>query len=82
MATKRVFLGNVKGPKGDAYMLTDDDRSAIVEELKEFMFPEVWRFVDDKGNAVDKVVYVRADSANAVTFTLDDGSTVTKGVDI
>lgn len=80
MATRKVFLGNIKGPKGDPYILTDDDVKMIVDEVSSAITPEVWSFVDKEKNSIDKLVYTGTFANEVWTFTLEDGSVVEKGV--
>lgn len=82
MATKRVFLGNIKGPKGDAYVLTDEDRAGIIEEIDNSIVPEVWRFGDWDGNYTDKIIYTGNLATETWRFTLQDGSIIEKGVSV
>ena len=58
MATQKILLGNLKGPKGDSYILTDSDKEQIANEVQAALKTESW------------------------TFTLEDGSTITKKIPI
>ena len=91
MATVRTFLGNIKGPKGDPgapgapgepYVLTDEDKASIVEEVISYIYPEVWTFIDKDENVIEKVVYTGPNTTGVATFTLEDGTVITKEVSI
>lgn len=82
MATRKVFLGNIKGPKGDSCVLTEDDLKTIIESLREDMMPEEWVFTDRDENLVRKIVYTNDIATEVWRFTLEDGSVVEKGVDV
>lgn len=82
MATKRVFLGNIKGPKGDSCVLTEEDIQMMVEMIREDVTPEEWVFTDRDENDVRRMVYTNPISEEIWRFTLDDGSVIEKGVDV
>ena len=54
----KVLLGNVKGEKGDDYVLTASDKQEIAGIVKDSLKKENWTFTLEDGSKVTKAVYV------------------------
>lgn len=53
-----VNVGNIQGPKGDPYNLTDADMNTIAATVKASLTKENWTFTLEDGSTVTKAVYV------------------------
>ena len=61
----KIFMGNIKGPKGDpgpkgdSYVLTEADRTAVADAIRASLKVDVWTFILEDGTIIMKEVPIK-----------------------